>query len=343
MFTRILVPLDGSRCAAHALPTAACLARASGGSVVLVWAMNTATQLWPSLHSPTLTTRARTVIDIDLAEAEEYLSALTKAPDLDGLPTETVVLRGPTVPTLLSVARSYHADVIVLCSYVSTGTQRWSIGGLAEEVARHAPVPVLILREGVPLPTESHQEAGRSLCALVALDGSARAEAAIEPAASLIAAFAAPAAGVLHLVQVVKPVVTGREGKHLDERDRGEHEVQQARGYLSSLVNQLHEGLIAPAVVNFKLTLTWSVAVHTDVTAALIRLAADGEDAEGAGASGGCDVIAMATHGRSSLARWVIGSITERVLHATRLPLLVVRPPEMIQTESLHEMASHLA
>lgn len=38
------------------------------------------------------------------------------------------------------------------------------------------------------------------------------------------------------------------------------------------------------------------------------------------------DLIAMTTHGRSGVARWVFGSITAKVLHATNTPLLVVRP-----------------
>lgn len=103
------------------------------------------------------------------------------------------------------------------------------------------------------------------------------------------------------------------------------------------------EGLVAPAVVHLKLTFTWSIVVETDAAEALTRLAEDGKDAGGAGVFGGCDVIAMATHGRSGLTRLALGSITERVLHATRLPLLVVRPPEMIQQVSSPMTIHHLA
>src|SRR3981081_820745 len=39
-----------------------------------------------------------------------------------------------------------------------------------------------------------------------------------------------------------------------------------------------------------------------------------------------CDLIVMATHGRGGLQRWVMGSVTERVLGATKLPLLIIRP-----------------
>ena len=54
-------------------------------------------------------------------------------------------------------------------------------------------------------------------------------------------------------------------------------------------------------------------------------MAENGEDAEGA-AFGRCDMIAIATHGRGGLQHWVMGSITERVLGATKLPILIVRP-----------------
>lgn len=37
------------------------------------------------------------------------------------------------------------------------------------------------------------------------------------------------------------------------------------------------------------------------------------------------DLIAMSTHGRSGLARWAYGSVADRVLHAARCPVLLVR------------------
>lgn len=40
----------------------------------------------------------------------------------------------------------------------------------------------------------------------------------------------------------------------------------------------------------------------------------------------GYDLIAMATHGRSGLGRWVYGSTTDKVLHSTDLPMLLLRP-----------------
>ncbi|OGO25315.1 MAG: hypothetical protein A2144_09740 [Chloroflexi bacterium RBG_16_50_9] len=40
------------------------------------------------------------------------------------------------------------------------------------------------------------------------------------------------------------------------------------------------------------------------------------------------DMIAMSTHGRSGLRRWAFGSITDKVLRGSSVPVLTVRAPE---------------
>ena len=71
-----------------------------------------------------------------------------------------------------------------------------------------------------------------------------------------------------------------------------------------------------------------------DPAAAIIREAENGEDAEGAGVCGGCDLIALSTHGRKGLQRFAMGSVTERVLSGTRLPVVVVRPQGKLTDDS---------
>ena len=42
----------------------------------------------------------------------------------------------------------------------------------------------------------------------------------------------------------------------------------------------------------------------------------------------GADLIAMSTHGRSGVARWLIGSMADRVVRTAKVPVLLVRPAQ---------------
>jgi nucleotide-binding universal stress UspA family protein len=108
MFKRILVPLDGSARAERAIPVAARIARASGGSLILLRVANAAIEFCPSLVSES--TMVQSVIDTNLAEARQYLADMTTSVELDGIAREQVVLFGSTAPTILSV-RWPHMDI----------------------------------------------------------------------------------------------------------------------------------------------------------------------------------------------------------------------------------------
>ncbi len=43
----------------------------------------------------------------------------------------------------------------------------------------------------------------------------------------------------------------------------------------------------------------------------------------------GMDLIAMCTHGRSGISRWMVGSVADKVLRGTYLPIMLVRPPSI--------------
>ena len=202
------------------------------------------------------------------------------------------------------------------------------MGSVAEKIADYAVVPVLILSEEGPLPVGPYPEPMRPLRALIPQDGSTLAVSVLEPAASLIAALAAPATGALHLAWVVNPAASEREAHLLKYAVNKEQILDEAKQNLSAIVQQLHTRLAAVGK-DLNLTITWSVVLGTDVASTIVKLAENGEDTEGASVFSACDLIAMATHGQSGMKRWTIGSITQRVLNATRLPLLVVRPQDI--------------
>jgi nucleotide-binding universal stress UspA family protein len=333
MFKRIVVPLDGSMRAERAIPVAARIVRASGGAIILLRVVTTPLEIGSQVIP--LSGYTANTMEADIEAATSYLAALAASDELDGVGVKMKALPGAAAQTIQDVVIEEQADLVVMCSHGNTGVKRWVLGSVAQKVARHCAVPVLVLRQDGSVPTSSypdHLRPLRSLLALVALDGSALAEAAIMPAASLVMALAAPARGALQLTRVVKQPITaseqGRQEQHRYPTSADPHLQEQAlleaQTYLGHLVDQQRQGPLADA----DLTLTWSVAMGRDVSDTLIRAAETGEDAEGTKVYGGCDLVVLATHGRGGLERWMLGSVTERILGATKLPILIVRPSE---------------
>jgi nucleotide-binding universal stress UspA family protein len=140
---------------------------------------------------------------------------------------------------------------------------------------------------------------------LVPLDGSELAECVL-PHVKAIATGCNVAAVVL--LQVVEPPpARGTEGI-IDYGDWQDANMKIAREYLARVQSQLIleglkvesqvlEGMAAEAVATF---------------------------AKGSGV----DLIAIATHGRSGISRWVFGSVADRVLRSSGVPVLMVRPAQ---------------
>jgi len=331
MFQRIVVPLDGSPRAERALPVAARIARASGGSIVLLRVAALPAEYAPAMYASALSASpfyAQELLDAELARARYYLADVAQSEQLTGIRTETAVLSGAAAPEILAGAggdQGPPADLIVLCSRGRSGFTRWALGSVAQKVARHSPVPVLILREGNAERADRLTEAAPPLRALVALDGSRVAEAALVPAAQLVAALASPERGALHLARIaLLPTLRSEQEYQQHDGQVREQALHEATTYLSTVADDLRHGVAA----ELGLKITWSVTVNEDVSDTLIRMAELGEETKSYEVQG-CNLIAMATHGRGGLQRWMLGSITERVLEGTKLPLLIIRPVEL--------------
>src|SRR2546421_2341048 len=287
MFKRILVPLDGSGRAERALPIAARLARASGGSIFLVRVVSTEPAALPSV--PTKPNLVQTVGEADRILAESYLEGIAASDLFTDIPVQTQVPIGFVSPSILSVAADKHADVIVICSHGYTGVIRWwMLGSVAAKIARFAQTPVLVLREGGSIPEERHP-GEQPLRVLVPLDGSDYAKAALTPAAYLAAALATPGQGALHLTHIVQPAHEGR-GPTRTARStaRGAQSTQtalnMAREYLNAALNYIRS---EPAIAELNLVLTSSVTVDDDIAQGIIRVAESGGDDEGDEGVGG--------------------------------------------------------
>ncbi len=322
MFQQILVPLDRSVRAEQAIPVAARIARASGGSILLLQVVTTPIDYSPYLSQTSVLMQEKLEANHDAALY--YLTSITDSKVLAGVEKNVEVLSGDPAESILSLAHTQRFDLIVMCSHGPADLKRWKLGRVAQKVARHSPIPVLVLREGGIAPAHTLAKAARPIRVLIGLDGSALAEEALAPVAHLVTALSAPAHGALHLLQVISMPVDGDRLRHKAFLSSGrvEQAQQAAEAYLNAAADRLRQGELA----DLKLSITSSVAMAADVADTIIKLAEHGEGTIGMPFMEGSDLIALATHGRGGVQRWVMGSVTDRVLGATKLPLLIVRP-----------------
>jgi nucleotide-binding universal stress UspA family protein len=313
MYKRILVPLDGSARAERAIPVAARIARTSGGSVIL---LRVATAPVDTGKYSSTSGYGEETVDVDLTGATDYLEHIAGSDELAGINTEVKTFIGAVAPTILSAAQSFHASLIVMCSHGYTGFKRWALGSVADKITRHSSIPVLVLRQGGTEPATANHQPVR---ALVAVDGSSLSEAALEPAAFLAAALAEATSqqGALHLLRVVDLPVSGGKFKsdaHIDTglKEQVKHEDEE---YLDTLVRRLTSGDLA----HLDLAITSSIETDPDIAEAIVKKSEQDK----------FDFIAIATHGRGGVQKWAMGSVAGRVLHATTLPLLIMRPQEV--------------
>ena len=322
MFKRILVPLDGSPRAEQALPVAARLASASRGTVILLQVVNTPQEAVSYITLQPMATRQ--FVNEEQAKAEHYLQHCVEQGSLVDIPNLLMVRNGLPATTILEVIDEQAVDLVVMASHGYTGMTHWMLGSIAENVSHAAPVPVLLLREEHPLPVESQLQREDSLRILVPLDGSAQVEEIIVPASQLVMALADPVPGALHLLFVMQPLnivsSIGRTGS-----------IRQAKEYLRATVRRIREGSLSGPIATGRLTLTWSVSTNgADIADTIVDVAEHGQKASGGDVFGKCNVIAMAPHSANGLRRWVLGSVTERVLHRTKLPLLIMLPEQVV-------------
>jgi nucleotide-binding universal stress UspA family protein len=336
MFRRIMVPLDGSSLAERALPVAARLARASGGTLVFVEVVNQTLTYSPYPMG------AFDVPPVDLYDAEKgawaYLKEVTARAELAGIAHETYVVSGPVAVSIIQAVADHHGDLLVLSSHGRAAVARWVLGSVAQKLARHAPVPVLVLRSDTPSLTRT--QAGEQYLpfeVLVPLDGSPLAEAALQPADELLTALSGSSPATLRLLRVVElPPVPGNDDKPQlrEELDANASEamLREAQTYLSHVADRMR------ALPNFgrHVTIATTTLLDDDTTQGILDGAHGRQFGRPPQETPAVAAIVMATHGRGGLDRWAMGSVTERVLHESRFPLLIVPPGRASASDPAH-------
>jgi len=287
MFDTILFPTDGSDGAEAAFGHVLDLAEAHGATVYVLNVADTARDSVTQIQGQVIDTLER-------EGARIVRETATRASDR-GVATVTEVLQGEPYNTIVDYAAANDVDVVVMPTHGRQGLERFLLGSTTERVIRRADVPVLTLR-----PDDDVRVRHPYRNVLVPTDGSATADAALDLAVDLAAAEDAG----LHLLSVVDVTSLG-----IDVRTdiAVESLEESAADVLESASATASEAGVTPAAA--------AVELGTSV-ARVVRSYVDDHEV---------DLVVVGTHGRTGFDRYVLGSVTEKLVRTSPVPVLTVR------------------
>lgn len=283
------VPLDGSELAARAVRYAARLARRDGCiHLVRVPDPSGAPGMSASEGEVELVRAAETELRLTIEQLEK-----------EHIATEAHLGSGLPANVLQTVAREHSVDLIVMSTHGRGGLERVVFGSVAEAVLRVCDRPVLLIS-----PQYAQAWEHPSSTVLIAVDGSALAEEALDVGAQLAARLQTG----LTLLQVLEyPSPELYEGTVVlagDPWNLGTLE-QEAQAYLKRLARRFEPKQEPRVAVRFG---------HPASTIAQVARETD------AGA------IVMATHGLTGVPQMLLGSVTSGVVQRADVPVLVTTP-----------------
>lgn len=217
--------------------------------------------------------------------------------DAEDLKALTVVQRqmegGRPAASLIEYVDAHDIDLVVMGTHGRRGVRRVLLGSVTEEVLRTAPCPILTVREPRENPSPRR--------ILAPVDFSGAAETAVQHATEIARTYDAD----LHLVHVVEEVTYPSAygvDPPLIPKEGVVTQVEKSLGKMAR-ENVGYDRVEVSALVGYAaLTILDYVETHE------------------------VDLIVIATHGRTGLDRLLLGSVAERVLRRSPVPVFVVKP-----------------
>ena len=302
MYSKILVPLDGSKTAEKVLPYARYLAVKFKVPVELLAVVDIA-----DVAAHMASEKAR-FLDTIIEDAVRYCTGYLRDVATTFADTGVVtcsVKKGKAEDTIIEVAATDRTMLVAMATHGRSGLNRFLLGSVAEKVLRGTVNPLLLVRA-----TEEAKSAGeaRLRAVIVPLDGSELAEGVLP----LVVAMAKSLDLEIELFRayhIQYGVYAGDESFYAGNYDELLTGVRdEAKEYLDRKASELKKLGIS------KVTCTTKEGFAGDEIMALARKTPD-------------SFIAMSSHGRSGVKRWMLGSIAETVVRHAGNPVLITRPP----------------
>lgn len=134
---RILVPLDGSKCAETVLPKVEKLAVDLKVGICLLRVAYA--HSFPGADP----TDAEVKV---VREAEDYLKTVEERLKAKGLKVDSHVRYGNDAEEILDHAAMKDIDMVAMSTHGRSGVGRWLLGSVAEKILRHSPKPIFLVR-----------------------------------------------------------------------------------------------------------------------------------------------------------------------------------------------------
>lgn len=307
MYHRILVPLDGSNLSEQILPYARLLAKGLECPIELIRVMEPVpTSLDDSAHG----VYPHRVAESLKSHVEDYLESKASPLKEEGLQISLAVHEGSPAELIIDESEKDPDTLIVMSTHGRSGITRWVMGSVANKVLQGTHSPLLMVRSN-PQADEAKEVELQTI--IVPLDRSARAEQALPHAASL-----AKGLGLKVVLLWVFPLIEGHytdiglEATTYGVPMQGEVSQQvesQAGSYFTAVEAELRR-LGAPEV---EAHLLWGQPAST-----IVDFARQTPNA----------MVAMTSHGRSGIGRWMLGSVSDRIVRYSQDPVLVIRAAE---------------
>jgi nucleotide-binding universal stress UspA family protein len=298
MYTKLLIPLDGSKTAEKVLPYARFVAGALKLPVELLAVVDIV-----EMATHISADQARyldTMIAESLRNSEQYLREVARTLP-DG--TKYTVEKGKAEQVIIETAAADKGTLVTMATHGRSGMNRWLLGSVTEKVLRGGTNPMLLVRA----TEEGKVDGGATLKSIVVpLDGSELAEGVL-PALVELAKTLKLAVVLFRAYNIPYSAYAGGEGYYaVNYNDLLTAMRDEAVDYLEKKTE---------AVKKLGITEVSYVAKEGFAADEIISLARQSPD----------NLIAMCTHGRSGVKRWMLGSVTETVVRHSGGPILVLR------------------
>jgi nucleotide-binding universal stress UspA family protein len=289
-YTKIVVPLDGSELAEVALPFAEENAGRTGAKLILISVRAPDDDRSEFILKAYLEKRA----EIARMNAEKY----QKNPGGEHVWVTWEILNGDPAEEIINFSNKEEGCRVVMAAHGKSGLTRWALGSVADKMTTAINVPVTIIRAKGSEP--SVHERGFFSKILAPLDGSKESEVILPHVEELARNWQA---------DVTFFLVFGLDSLSTTFRsDKDLYSLKVSTGdYLEKLIGTFHED---------------------GINANYIMKESSGKIADEINkytAENYIDLVVMATHGRSGPHRWILGSVTNKVLHEGNTPIMLIR------------------